>query len=80
VLYGFCSVRAGSLCEPVELAWTEPRHPEVRIGVFRAFYDLRAIRIRRDRVSGQWVAGTGFSPVHDSVVQGMRLSSARTPI
>jgi len=80
VLYGFCSVRAGSLCEPVELAWTEPRHPEIRIGVFRAFYDLRAIRIRRDRVTGQWVAGNGLSPVHDSVVQGMRLSSARTPI
>jgi hypothetical protein len=80
VLYGFCSAREGTMCEPVELAWTEPRHPAVRIGIFRDFFGLRAVRIHRDPVSGQWVSGDGRNPVRDSLVSGLRLSAARIPV
>jgi hypothetical protein len=80
VLYGFCSAREGSGCEPVELAWTEPRHPEVRIGVFRGFSGVQAIRIHRDPLSGQWLCGNGRNPIHDSPVDDLRLSRTRIPI
>ena len=29
-LLGYCQNAAGSLCEPVELAWGQPRHADVR--------------------------------------------------
>jgi hypothetical protein len=79
VLLSYCRSLEGGFCDPVELAWTEPLQPGLRVGVFRAFHDLRAIEIRRDPLTRQWVAGDGRGPVTSFPTQARRLSKARVP-
>jgi len=80
VLLGFCKVMTTGMCEPVELAWSDPPHPQVRYGVFRSFYDMRAIEIRRDPRTNQWSAGDGRGPIADFLTQVRSMSTHRIPV
>jgi len=80
VLLGFCKVMTHGMCEPVELAWSDPPHPQVRYGVFRSFYDMRAIEIRRDPRTDQWSAGDGRGPIGAFLEQGRPMSRHRVPV
>jgi hypothetical protein len=80
VLLGYCGSNRDGLCEPIELAWSDPPHPRVRFGVYRSFLDLRAIEIRRDPLTRQWVAGTGRGPIQDFLTDVRRMSIKRVPV
>jgi hypothetical protein len=80
VLLGFCQGMTSEMCEPMELAWSDPPHPQIRIGLFRSFYDIRAIEIRRDPRTHQWRAGDGSLRVDDFLAHSRRMSSNRIPV
>lgn len=84
VLIAFCAAqRDPAPCDPVELATAWPGHSGVRIGIYRGFDDLsrlNAIRIRRDRRSGRWVAGDGTGPVVSYAANQLRMSEPRAAI
>jgi hypothetical protein len=77
VLVGYCRVAATKLCDPVELAMSDPPHAQLRLGIFRGLYDMRAIRIRRDPRTGRWVAGDGKHEIHDYLARSLRMSGDR---
>jgi len=80
VLTGFCQSSSEGLCEPVELAWSDPPHAEKRFGIYRSFYDLRAIEIRRDPSTRKWVAGNGRNTIDDYLAHELRMSGRRLAI
>ena len=80
VLIAFCREKRETMCQPVELASTEPPQPLTRFGIFRSFYDLRAIRITRDSGTGAWVAGGGAQPLADGLVFDLPLGGTRVPV
>jgi len=67
VLIAYCNRQdAGGKLEPLELTSTVPVYAGARLGLFRDldhFEGPLAIRIRRDRATGRWVAGDGRSPL-----------------
>ena len=68
VLIAFCSTgRHGQHRSPIEIMPAVPPNPYVRFGIFRnpdqPDAPPRAIRIRKDRESGRWIAGDGRHPV-----------------
>jgi len=77
---GFCQNAPGVMCEPFELAWSDPRHADLRYGIFRSFHDLRAIEIVRDRRTRQWVVGDNQQPVNDFLAHTRRMSRERIPL
>jgi hypothetical protein len=77
VLAGYCRAIAAKVCDPVELAMSDPPHPQLRFGIYRGLYEMRAIRIRRDARSGRWIAGDGKREIHDYLAQSLRMSGNR---
>ena len=77
VLFGYCTAMTDKLCDPVELALTDPPHPQLRLGIYRGLHDMQAIRIRRDPVSGQWVAGDGTREIHAYLARSLRMTGDR---
>lgn len=68
VLVSFCgSGRSAGMREPVEISETIPPNATLRRGVFRSLAQpqapMRSIRIRRDPLTGRWVAGDGRQPI-----------------
>lgn len=80
VLIGYCEASTETVCDPVELAWSDPPHASVRFGVFRGFYDLRAIKIRQDPRTRQWIAGGDGEHIDDFLATTLRLGAQRIPI
>lgn len=80
LLVGYCRVGLSAFCDPVELAYADSPDPEMRYGIFRSFLDLRAIRIRRDRASREWVAGNGLEPIAELEMDRLHLSATRIPL
>jgi hypothetical protein len=77
VLFTYCRAVTVELCDPVELALTDPPHPQLRLGIYRGLHDMQAIRIRRDATSGQWVAGDGTREIHAYLARSLRMSGDR---
>jgi len=67
VLVAFCRSQDGfATLQPLRITRTLPPSRVARLGVFRKLDELSAdlaIRIRRDRRSGRWVAGDGTNPI-----------------
>jgi hypothetical protein len=67
VLSSYCKAVSGFLgVEPLHVRATVPTFRDARLGVFQDYENggvPRAIRIRRDAKSGQWVAGSGKAPI-----------------
>lgn len=80
VLRGYCKHEPGQLCEPVELAWSDPPQPLLRFGVYRAFDDLRAIEIRHDPMTREWVAGDGRREIGRFLAHTLRMGNVRVPV
>lgn len=73
VLVGFCtSGRRSDLKDPVGIAELDPPSVSERLGIFRnnALSNLpsRAIRIRKDDRTGDWIAGDGAIPIPSEAV------------
>ena len=64
-------------CAPVELAWSEPPHPHLRLGLYRNEVTTRAIQIRRDPATRQWVAGDGHETIDDFLASSLRMGGNR---
>jgi hypothetical protein len=77
VLVGFCQTMMITACDPVELAWSEPPHPHLRFGLYRNEVTTRAIQIRRDPGTRQWVAGDGREAIDDFLASSLRISADR---
>jgi hypothetical protein len=77
VLVGYCKVMTAKLCDPVELALSDPPHAQLRFGIYRGLDEMRAIRIRREPESGRWVAGDGTHEIHDYQARSLRMSGDR---
>lgn len=77
VLVGYCRALTGKLCDPLELALSDPPNPQLRFGVYRGFQETHAIRIRRDPGTGRWVAGDGKHEIHEYLARSLRMSGNR---
>jgi hypothetical protein len=77
VLVGYCRAMTAKLCDPIELALSDPPHAQLRFGIYRGLDEMRAIRIRRDPVTGRWVAGDGKREIHDYLARSLRMSGDR---
>jgi len=77
VLVGFCRTMMIMACDPVELAWSDPPNPRLRLGVYHSEFTKRAIQIRRLPGSRQWVAGDGQRRIENFPASSLRLSGDR---
>jgi hypothetical protein len=77
VLVGFCRTMMVTACDPVELAWSEPPHPQLRLGVYHDEFTKRAIQIRRNPTTRQWVAGDGQQAIENFLASSLRMSDDR---
>jgi hypothetical protein len=77
VLVGFCRTMMSTACYPAELAWSDPPHSHLRLGLYRNEVTMRAIQIRRDPDTRQWVAGDGREEIDDFLASSLRMGGNR---
>jgi hypothetical protein len=80
VLVNFCSTMVVMACDPVELAWSAPPNPHLRLGLYHSDFTMRAIQIRRVPGSREWVAGDGQQAIASFPAGSLRLSEDRLPL
>ena len=77
VLVGFCRTMMITACDPIELAWSAPPHPHLRLGIYHNEFTKRAIQIRRLPGTREWVAGDGQQTIQNFPAGSLRLSDDR---
>ena len=77
VLVGFCRTMMITACDPIELAWSTPPHPHLRLGIYHNEFTKRAIQVRRLPGTREWVAGDGQQTIQNFPASSLRLSDDR---